>query len=369
MKILFCTNVFEIIENGPVKFAHLILQINALYPAHELHILTEDIQTPRPNVHKVKLPTFWKKSPVSQFIRMWAYHREAMRIRARFPFDVLVYNHALVGLWSAYRFERTIGMINDDNNAIAAVRQEKSLFIRIKRWLFHQSEKLMAKRAPAIIVNSDYLKTTLEKAYRLPAHKVHRLYKAVELPLVEGPSPKKISPSEPIQILFVKNDYVRGGLFTLLEALSLLPFRFTLTLIGPNQSDKERIMNRVATISNVEGHFLGKIPQADVQRLLANTHLFCVPSQKEALGVANLEAMAQGVPVVSTWVGGIPEVLDYGRCGWLVEPNNAVALAAAIEECLTQETIRTQKIVHAYQQVQNFSPYRMFDTFLEILSL
>ena len=366
MKILFCTNVFEVIENGPVKFAHLILRINTLYPTHELHILTEDIHTPQPNVHKVKLSKFWRKSPISQFIRMWVYHREAMRIRSQFPFDVLVYNHALVGLWSAYQFERTIGMINDDNNAAAT--QESSLFTRIKRWVFHRTERLMAHRAHTIIVNSNYLKTSIEKAYDLPAQKVHRLYKAVELPLVVQVPPKKICLSGLINVLFIKNDYRRGGLFTLLEALSRLPYRFTLTIAGPDASDKQQIMNHIATISNVEGQFLGKIAQQEVQRLLANSHLFCVPSQKEALGVANLEAMAQGVPVVSTTVGGIPEVLDYGRCGWLVEPGNSFTLAAAIEECLIQHTIRARKITHAYQQVQSFSPSRMYDTFLEILS-
>ena len=365
MKILFCTNVFEVVENGPVKFANLLLRINALYPEHELRILTEDTARARPFVHEVEVSRRIRKSPFSQFARMWLYHRAAMRLREDFPFDVLVYNHALVGLWSACRFGNTVGMVNDDNNLL--VSRQGGTF-GLKPFVFGRVERLTARKLRKVIVNSDYLQKTLAENYRIPLARVRRLYKAVETPVRSEAPPRPAEWSEPIRVLFVKNDHQRGGLAVLAEALGRLPYRFALTIAGPNQADRERILSSLGQLPNVEGVFVGKIPQPIVMKLLQETHLFCVPSQREALGVANLEAMAQGVPVVSTAVGGIPEVLDHGRCGWLVPPNDAEALAEALAECISKPRLRLAKTENAHRQARNFDTRTMFENFLKILA-
>lgn len=367
MKILFCTNVFEVVENGPVKFANLLLQINERYPEHELHILTEDSTQPRPFVHKVPLARFWKSSPLSQFARMWAYHQEAMRVRKNFPFDVLVYNNALVGLWSAYRFDSTVGMINDDNNLPASQNKNGTSTLSIKHVIFNWVEGLMARKARNILVNSEYLRESVAGAYRISKKKIHLLYKAVEIPPAM-PALLPLDPSAPIHVLFVKSDYLRGGLFTLAEALAQLPYRFVLTIIGPGLADRELITARAGHYSNLDCVFLGKVSQQTITQQLQNTHIFCVPSYKEALGVANMEAMAQGVPVISTAVGGIPEVLDNGRCGWMVPPQDAPALAEAIEECISQPGLRATKAAYAYDYVHRFSIPILFERFLTILA-
>lgn len=79
MKILVCTNSFEHVVNGPAKFANLILDINQLYPQHQVHILTEDIITERPHVHKVALRFPRLLKPLGQFLRMFIYHRYARK--------------------------------------------------------------------------------------------------------------------------------------------------------------------------------------------------------------------------------------------------------------------------------------------------
>src|SRR5215831_2709892 len=67
-------------------------------------------------------------------------------------------------------------------------------------------------------------------------------------------------------------------------------------------------------------HFLGK--QDQVYRLLSDTDLFLLPSQLESFGLAALEAMACEVPVIATNVGGVPEVIEHGVDGFLVEPQD-----------------------------------------------
>jgi colanic acid/amylovoran biosynthesis glycosyltransferase len=122
-------------------------------------------------------------------------------------------------------------------------------------------------------------------------------------------------------------------------------------------------------VSNIQATFLGKIPQTAVAEELTKAHIFCVPSIREALGVANLEAMAYGIPVVSTAVGGIPEVLGYGRCGWMVAPGDPQALAFALEECITRPELRSLKRENALRHVQKFDITSMFDNFLKIIAL
>ena len=68
--------------------------------------------------------------------------------------------------------------------------------------------------------------------------------------------------------------------------------------------------------------------------MLAAADLFVLPSRHEGLGVAILEAMAMGLPVVATAVGGIPEAVEHDRTGLLVPPEDGSALAAAIDDLL-----------------------------------
>lgn len=365
MKILFCTNVFEVVENGPVKFANLLLQINELYPEHELHILTEDVSGTRPFVHPVELPELWKSSFLSQFARMWFYHRAAMRVRETFHFDILVYNNALVGLWSALQFPNCVGMINDYKNISPEKDHYQNGRRSLKEKIFRMLEKISAAYYWKIVANSDYLTCLIQDAYPRSRGKVFRLYKGVELPAMPVRLPKVLA--QPVKILFIKTDYELGGLGVLIQAASLLNHRVVLTVIGPKEAHRQRIEKWAANAANLTLRFRGYRPQQEVVMELRASHVFCVPSYKEALGVANLEAMAHGIPVVSTSVGGIPEVLDGGRCGWLVPPGHAPALAEAIEECVTQPALRAAKVRNALQRVQQFDARLMYHDFLEIL--
>ncbi|MGB4930693.1 MAG: hypothetical protein WBP43_12015, partial [Chitinophagales bacterium] len=107
MKILFCTNAFEVVSNGPAKFAHLLLRLQDVYPDYEVRVLTEDIQKPiAGKVYKqnLNIPTVLK--PAGMFLRMFQYHSAAMHIRKNgYPFDILIYNNAIIGLWSGIWFK------------------------------------------------------------------------------------------------------------------------------------------------------------------------------------------------------------------------------------------------------------------------
>ena len=77
-------------------------------------------------------------------------------------------------------------------------------------------------------------------------------------------------------------------------------------------------------------HLLGHRP--DAQQLLSQSTVCALASTEEGLGTALIEALALGVPVVATAVGGVPEVIRNGQTGRLVPPRNQEALAAALIE-------------------------------------
>jgi N-acetyl-alpha-D-glucosaminyl L-malate synthase BshA len=74
--------------------------------------------------------------------------------------------------------------------------------------------------------------------------------------------------------------------------------------------------------------------------LFAHADLFLLPSEQESFGLAALESLASGVPVVASEVGGVPEVVTHGETGWLVPPRDPGAMAAAALALLADSTRR-----------------------------
>jgi glycosyltransferase involved in cell wall biosynthesis len=127
----------------------------------------------------------------------------------------------------------------------------------------------------------------------------------------------------------------RKGHRFLLEAMARLKarglkLRCVLAGDGPERSLLEKMTARLGLGTEVE--FRGFI--ADTPGFLADIDVFVLPSLFEGLGVAALEAMAAGKPVVASGVGGLAELIDDGITGLLAPPRDAEALSAAIARLL-----------------------------------
>ena len=85
-------------------------------------------------------------------------------------------------------------------------------------------------------------------------------------------------------------------------------------------------------------------PHGEIPKFLAAADVFVLPSLSEGFPLVILEALASGVPVVATPVGGIPDVLTSGSNALLVEPGNVDELAEAITRILSDDTLRQNLI-------------------------
>lgn len=359
MKILLCTNQYDTISNGPARFAHLI----TAFGNQDIRILSEDIADESVILFRIDMPNWIRRSFFSQFFRMILYHRRAMEIRADFHFDYLVYNHALVGLWSAIWFKKTVGMFNDDNYASFRSSSVPFSWIWVKKWLFRQVERAMYRICDKVVVNSEYQKKKLIDEYGIRKN-IFRLYKGIPLP---KNIKLKIQSTDTVEILFIKKDYKTGGLSDLIQALQLVSFQFKLHIVGPDPIESPELYNwtNKAGIVGITTFHGNKKPE-EITELMKRSSILCVPSRREALGTANIEALAYGLPVVSTSVGGIPEVLDQGRNGWMSPPQNPQQLAKTLDECVTQPLLRMQKTICGLDYVKRFSASGMYNEFLRI---
>lgn len=104
--------------------------------------------------------------------------------------------------------------------------------------------------------------------------------------------------------------------------------RFLIVGDGPRRTELESLSGRLGVAGNVR--FLGV--RRDVARLLHLADVLALPSHPavETLPLAVLEAMAAGVPVVASRVGSMPELIDHGRTGFLIDPGDSSALAREI---------------------------------------
>jgi glycosyltransferase involved in cell wall biosynthesis len=136
---------------------------------------------------------------------------------------------------------------------------------------------------------------------------------------------------------------------TLARALARLrrgSFRASLVGDGPDRSTIEAELGHLGLTDAVA--LLGD--RSDVPELLARADVFVCSSRSEGMPVSILEAMAAGLPVVASSVGGVPELVDDGRTGFLVPPGEAVALADALALLVGDPALRERLGAAAHQE-------------------
>lgn len=209
------------------------------------------------------------------------------------------------------------------------------------------------REARFVVTVSEYNRRYLASLAGEPAaSNIVRLYNGIDL---ERFRPDPSVAREPGLILAVGRLVPKKGFHDLIRACQLLrecqqPFRCVIVGEGEEHGALAGAIASLGLASHVT--LAGAQPQERVARLMQTSTVFalpCVISQtgdRDGLPTVLLEALAMGLPAVSTDLAGIPEILEHGRSGLLVPPGDPTALAAALRTVLTDPGLRERLSRH-----------------------
>jgi glycosyltransferase involved in cell wall biosynthesis len=156
------------------------------------------------------------------------------------------------------------------------------------------------------------------------------------------PAPILRSQEGKLRCLAVARLVERKGLGDLIRAFALLERgRFELEIVG--RGPDESVLTEMARTLGVahEVRFSGSLGRAAVAARYREADLFTLPSTAEAFGNVFAEALASGLPIVGSSVGGIPDLVEHGKNGLLVPPSDPAALASAIRYLADDPQLRS----------------------------
>ena len=201
-----------------------------------------------------------------------------------------------------------------------------------------QHERCLWPLAHHIVCNSQALKSVLTENYGVPAARLTIIANGVD---TEYFRPVAVTPPGPPRLLYIGRLVPDKDPDTLLKAFQLTTqahpdAELWLVGEGPRRAALQELAFRLSLSARVR--FIP--PTDDLLPVLQQATLLVLSSRTEALPNVVLEAMAAGLPVVATRVGGVPELVDPGVTGWLVPPGDAPALAAAMGQALAAPETR-----------------------------
>lgn len=180
---------------------------------------------------------------------------------------------------------------------------------------------------------------------------------------------------QPLQILFLGNVMERKGLHTLLKAVSGQQSAVRLDVIGSLTSDAAyaKKMQKLVTDNGLSSivTFHSSLDNDPLKQKLDQAHVLIVPSSYEGFGIVYLEGMGFGLPAIGTTAGAAGEIIEHGKTGYLIEPNDSGALAAHISQLAEDRDLLTQLSLNArtryIQQPAWTETARQIRSFLQIM--
>jgi glycosyltransferase involved in cell wall biosynthesis len=188
---------------------------------------------------------------------------------------------------------------------------------------FRFVERALARRASRVIAITQALARFQIEQVGLPPAKVEVIHYGLDdLPEAWGTNPPDPVPADARVLLCVCRLEPQKGVDVAIRALEEIPDAHLVVLgEGPQRAELEQLAGERV-------HLLGRVP--DVAAWLRRADVLVHPARWEGFGLALLEAMLASLPVVATRVSSIPEIVVDGETGLLVPPDDASALAAAV---------------------------------------
>jgi glycosyltransferase involved in cell wall biosynthesis len=321
------------------------------------------------------------KAPlVKSFLFAASASRRLNKMRSSFPVDITHVNLPLVPSFAVPTgFGKTlISTVHSTWKGEAeAIKGEpysrlnsNEKFMVSFNWFLRVFEEKMLERSNKIIAVSDFTRRELLQYYKVKEDKIRVIHNGVDVDKFK-PATDKLKAKAEVgfnpedkAILSVGRLYARKGLFTLIESIALVTGKFKnakFIIAGKGLSNEMKKLVSYATKLGVKDNivFTGYFPDKKLPRLYQAADVFAFSTFYENLPFAVLEALSTGLPVVTTNVGGIPEMIEDGRNGFLVQPFNSRELADRILYYLEHPAAASEMALLARKTIENQFDWRL----------
>lgn len=196
----------------------------------------------------------------------------------------------------------------------------------------------------AIIANSQQGKCDIIRLYRVPHERIHVIYNGIDPVTVSKDERERhrqgigaeFGVSNELRLLYVGSGFKRKGVAAAIAAAALLAVPFRLFIVG-----KERRVARYGRLARrlgIEDRVIFTGPRKDVERFYGGCDLFVFPTLYDPFSNATLEAMAHGLPVITSRYNGVAELIESGVNGFVIdEPDDANSIAACVMQLVDSE--------------------------------
>jgi UDP-glucose:(heptosyl)LPS alpha-1,3-glucosyltransferase len=373
MKIAIIRQKF-VLYGGAEQFVQGYIQQLA-EAGHDIHIFANQwTSSEHPNIHLHHVPAF----KLNAFIRTMSFAWFAAKAVGKESFDI-IQSHEKTWKQNVYRVGDGCHKewLNQRRRFLPALKGFSLSYNPFHRLILKLEKNLFeAGECRSFIAISQMVKNDILKHYHCPQEYISVVYNGVDLKRFH-PDNKNIHrenirkeleiPKSSVLILFVGSGFERKGLKSLLQATQYFSSKnWMLLIMGKGKWNK--YLHFVP--KNLRGKIIYKEPVPDIEKYYSASDIFALPSIYEPFGNANLEALASGLPVITSRHCGAADIISHRQNGLIVEtPESSEEVAKNINS-LFDSTVRqsmgqngrslaeqfsvkknTRKMVEVYQKI------------------
>lgn len=338
-------------------------EVAALLKAgHKVTVITDAIHGPNPFEHESENPlTVVVTPPLSKLACKTAVteelsfafrcHSQLKRMAKVEPIDLIVFHNGILG-YPAVNFSRKHG--SQTVYVIQALIKDRLMSgANPYSWpttrMYVLSCHFSASRADFCVAISGHMRNLAIAEGARPDH-VDILHNPVNTTLFCPDGPKE---TKDVDVIFVGRLSLEKGIDILLEAAKDLPGNTKILIIG--QGPMRQQLEEQAKKLSCQVQFMNWIKNEDLPAQIRRARVQVVPSLSEPQGLVVLEALACAVPVIGSDTGGIPDMIQHGKNGWLVPPRDIQALARTLKSVLASPDKLEAAAKNAQESVEAFS--------------
>ena len=210
-------------------------------------------------------------------------------------------------------------------------------------------QQFVAKRVDIIITPSEYFNKIVQ-GWGVDSHKVKTVYNGIKIVTPSTLSTRSLQKT----ILTAGRLVPWKGMSKLLEALSELPdWHLEIIGDGPDRSSLEEKVEQLGLRNRVE--FKGVLKRDELLEALQNAWVFVLNTRFESFSFQTVEAMVYRKPIITTNIGSLPELIDNGREGILLNPDDVPGMVRAIKSVEQEPDLWHERVASAGRKAQKFS--------------